>query len=375
MEIFLCYNSSNIVVLMIGGVILIEATRYIGCLLGGAVGDALGYPVEFMSYPEIVQAYGKRGITDLAVSESGKALISDDTQMTLFTAEGLIWAKRVEKKNGYCNIAARCFYSYQRWLHTQDYPLADSEYQWVLDDKRLDIRSPLLKRPELFARRAPGTTCLQALMDAKEQNYGTIEEPINNSKGCGGVMRVAPVGLGLYSNPKKAYEIGCQVAAITHSHPTGFISAGAFASLIAHLLNGKTILDAVLAVINQIAQVPGGQETLMLLRQAVDLYQAGEPSLERLSSLGQGFVAEEALAIAVYAALCYSENLKRAVIFAVNHDGDSDSTGSICGNIVGAYLGKSSVPQEWLANLECEDVIEDMGLKLFEAYNLDRYRY
>ncbi len=353
---------------------MIEATKYIGCLLGGAVGDALGYPVEFMTYQEIIHTYGHRGIIELTVDKSGKALISDDTQMTLFTAEALIWANRVEKKHGYCNIAARCFYSYQRWLFTQDYPLADETYQWILDDNRLDMHSPLLKTKELYARRAPGETCLQALLNAKDQNYGTIEEPINDSKGCGGIMRVAPIGLSFYDNPKKAYEVGCKVAALTHSHPTGFISAGAFAALIAYIIKGLSIEDAVMAVINQIAKVSGGQETLFLLNKALELYRRGEPSVERLSLLGQGFLANEALAIAVYAALCHSENLKKAVICAVNHDGDSDSTGSICGNIVGAYLGKSAVPIDWLSNLECEDIIEEMGLKLYEVYSLGKNR-
>ena len=349
---------------------MIEATKYIGCLLGGAVGDALGYPIEFMTYQEIVDTYGKSGITDLLLSEHGLALISDDTQMTLFTVEGLMWSKRVENKHGYCNIPARCFYSYQRWLYTQNFPLADSNYQWILDDKRLDVRSPLLKTKELFARRAPGNTCLQALMDAKDQNYGTIEEPINDSKGCGGVMRVSPIGLALYHNPKKAFEIGCQVAAITHSHPTGFISAGTFTSIIAYILKGLTIENAVSAVIQQIAEAPGSYETLTLLKKAVELYHSGDPSVEKIVQLGQGFVAEEALAIGVYAALCHSENLKRALILAVNHDGDSDSTGAICGNIVGAYLGKSSIPQDWLDKLECKDVIEEMGIKLFKTYNM-----
>ena len=103
----------------------------------------------------------------------------------------------------------------------------------------------------------------------------------------------------------------------------------------------------------------------------MELYYSGEPSVEKIVKLGQGFVAEEALAIGVYAALCHSENLKRAVILAVNHDGDSDSTGAICGNIVGAYLGKSSVPQDWLDKLECKDVIEEMGIKLYETYNMN----
>ncbi len=349
---------------------MVEATKYIGCLLGGAVGDALGYPVEFMSFHEITHTYGTGGIIDLPVNEEGKAMISDDTQMTLFTAEGLIWARGVERKHGYCNIPARCFYSYQRWLNTQGYPLADPTYAWILDDKRLDVHSPLLKRQELFARRAPGNTCLTALIEAKDQMYGTIEEPINDSKGCGGVMRVAPVGLCFYKNAKKAYELACQVAAITHCHPTGYISAGAYAAIISYVLQGMTVEEAVQATLNQIANVPGAEETIDALFKAKELFAIGEPTVEKLHSLGAGFVAEEALAIGVYAALCYPYDLKRAVIFASNHNGDSDSTGAICGSILGAFLGKSAVPQNWLNKLECEDLIEEMGHSLFELYGM-----
>lgn len=350
---------------------MIEATKYIGCLLGGAVGDALGYPVKYMSYQEIIHTYGNRGKVELAVDETGKALISDVTQMTLFTVEGLIWAKRVENRHGYCNIPARCFYSYQRWLHTQELPVADETYQWALDDKRLDMHSPLLKRRDLYCKRETDDILVKALMEAKAQNYGTVEEPINDSVGCGGIVRSAPIGLSLYLTPKKTYDTACQVAALTHSHPTSYISAGAFALIIAYLMKGCTIENAVIAMLNQLTQISGGEELVKRLRMALDLYHEGEPSVSNLTQLGQGFMAEEALAMGVYAALCYSDNLKRAVIFAVNHDGDSNSTAAICGNLVGAYLGKSSIPKDWLAKLECEDLIEEMGLKLFEMYNLD----
>ena len=67
--------------------------RFRGCLIGGGVGDALGYPVEFMRLSAIKSTYGTDGVQDLILErESGKAQISDDTQMTLFTASGLLWA-------------------------------------------------------------------------------------------------------------------------------------------------------------------------------------------------------------------------------------------------------------------------------------------
>ena len=129
---------------------LVADTKVKGCLLGGAIGDALGYPVEFLDSSEIKNRFGENGITTLLVSEeSQRAEISDDTQMTLFTVEGLLWAKIIIKRFGSSNIASRCFYSYQRWLHTQGYDLADDSYRWILEDDRLEIRSPLLKVKEL----------------------------------------------------------------------------------------------------------------------------------------------------------------------------------------------------------------------------------
>ena len=155
-----------------------------GCLLGGAIGDALGQPVEFLTVEEIKKRYGDAGITDLQIGSSGKAEITDDTQMTIFTAEGLLRAHTRGNEKGICHLPTMVYHSYLRWLHTQGYPKRD--------DLGFIYNGWLLKIEELHQRRGPGRTCLSALSSGK---MGTIEEPINDSKGCGGVMRSAPVGL------------------------------------------------------------------------------------------------------------------------------------------------------------------------------------
>ena len=153
-----------------------------GCLIGGAIGDALGYAVEFLSYPCIVAKYGKEGITKYDINEGEKALISDDTQMTLFTANGILVGKTRSIIRGigadpYCYV----HYAYKDWLTTQGYkPKEDFKRSWLLDI------------PELHHRRAPGNTCLTAL---QSKEMGTLENPLNTSKGCGAVMRMAPFGL------------------------------------------------------------------------------------------------------------------------------------------------------------------------------------
>lgn len=348
---------------------LINNTKVTGCLLGGAIGDALGYPIEFTDYEGIKQRFGKDGITHLEIPE-GKNLteISDDTQMTLFTVEGLLWAKHRQDEVGVADIASRCFYSYQRWLHTQGYELAEESYRWILNDERLEIKSPLLSVKDLYAKRAPGNTCIASLRRAVNQDYGTIQTPINNSKGCGGVMRVAPAGLCYASSARKAFEIGIELAAITHTHPTGYLAAGAFAAIIAHLTKGNSIEGAVELAINILLRFAGAEETINALRKALVLASEHQPSVQHIEELGKGWVAEEALAIGVYAACCYPDDFVQAVRLAVNHGGDSDSTGSICGNIVGVCVGKEGIPTDWIQKLECHDVIESMSNALVQNF-------
>lgn len=348
---------------------MITITKVKGCLLGGAIGDALGYPIEFKEISDIKEEFGEEGISELYIGEEKEfAEISDDTQMTLFTAEGLLWAKIKNKQFGNSNIASRCFYSYQRWLHTQGYPLADESYKWVLEEERLEVKSPLLKVKELCSQRSPGTTCISALSRAVNQDYGTVQMPVNNSKGCGGVMRVAPVGLCFSSSARRAFEVGIELAAITHSHPTGYLAAGAFCAIIAYLVQGNTIEKAVGLTITILTRFAGCEETADALQLALDLAEKRQPSIEHIQEIGQGWVAEEALAIGVYAASCYPCDLIAAVKLAVNHSGDSDSTGSICGNLVGVMVGKEGISRDWIKKVECNDVIEYMAEELYNKY-------
>ncbi|NLW16149.1 MAG: ADP-ribosylglycohydrolase family protein, partial [Firmicutes bacterium] len=114
-----------------------------GCLIGGAIGDALGYPVEFMSYSEIQLRYDPQGIQDLELGANGLADISDDTQMTLFTAEGILRAQSRGLMKGIAHIPSVVYFAYQRWLITQGYPLYE-EYERAYDGW-------LIKVPELYA--------------------------------------------------------------------------------------------------------------------------------------------------------------------------------------------------------------------------------
>jgi hypothetical protein len=131
--------------------------RFVGCLLGGAVGDALGAPVEFMRRTEILHRFGPKGITTYAPAYGGLGTITDDTQMTLFTAEGLLrgWVRGCFK--GITSYPGVTAHAYLRWLKTQ------GERSRCEIDFGADEPGWLFQQRALHHRRAPGNTCLSAL--------------------------------------------------------------------------------------------------------------------------------------------------------------------------------------------------------------------
>ena len=331
-----------------------DANHFTGCLLGGAIGDALGAPVEFMSLGQIRSRFGPDGVTDFAEAYGRLGAITDDTQMTLFTAEGLLRGYSRQREKGTASMAEAIHRAYLRWLKTQGMA---SRHPAFADATQRDDNGWLLGLRALHARRAPGNTCLSALCSAE---MGTIERPLNDSKGCGGVMRVAPVGL-LFDEPSKAFGAGCEAAAITHGHPSGYLSAGCFAAIIAAVVEGQTLGEATREAIRILKGKPKHRECLAALEGAVALASSCAPSPEAVESLGGGWVGEEALAISLYCALCSQGDFEAGVLLAVNHSGDSDSTGAITGNILGALLGKQAIPAHWLDRLELRSEIEALA--------------
>jgi ADP-ribosylglycohydrolase len=325
--------------------------RYTGCLLGGAVGDALGAPVEFMTRKQILRDFGPDGITRYAPAFGGLGRITDDTQMTLFTAEGLLRAWVRGCVRGGSTFQGITALSYLRWLLTQGEKPARSA-QFTNDEPGW-----LYTNPELHSRRAPGNTCLAALRNTKSPGAPAS----NDSKGCGGVMRVAPVGLFCWRLQQQqtiqdVFALGAQLAALTHGHPTGSLTAGVLAVLIMLLTDNMALTDALGRCKPLLRNERGHEETLHAIEQAEALASSDQLHDVAIAQLGQGWVAEEALAISIYCALV-ARSFEHGVVLAVNHDGDSDSTGSITGNLLGARYGVQAIPEHWLQPLELRAVI------------------
>lgn len=327
-----------------------DLSKYKGCLLGGAAGDALGYPVEFLGEGAISARYGSRGVREYALV-GGVAQISDDTQMTLFTAAGLLSGAA---RGGELLPAVAA--SYQDWLRTQT---GEQFHQ------REEKASWLVNVPALWDRRAPGNTCMGALLDGR---------PVAGSSGCGGVMRVAPVGLflpGLGWEQDEVDRFAGRCAALTHGGDMGYIPAAMLAHIVSRAVYGPavaledTVREATQAMGRLYADAPHIRDFLALMSRAADEACSDRPDREAIHALGEGWVGDEALAIAVYCALRYSGDFESALAAAVDHRGDSDSTGSIAGNILGAYLGVDAIPDKFLVHLELADVIETVAEDLW----------
>jgi ADP-ribosylglycohydrolase len=275
--------------------------------------------------------------------------------MTLFTVEGLIGAqRRTERGLGFTVGVVHA--AYDRWLDTQMLPPPANG---------ADDDPGLVDQPWLYARRAPGQTCLTAIESARAgarriRQYGN--PAANDSKGCGAVMRSAPFGLlpaSDYWTVERRFDVAVTAAAYTHGHPTGQLAAGTLAAVVAHLVAGLDLVTAVGMAAELLAKHHGHEETSAALALACSATAGLPPIAETVESLGGGWVAEEALAIGVYAALTHPgpHEMLDALALAVTHSGDSDSTGSICGNILGALHGEAALPPELLLDLEGRDPI------------------
>ena len=345
-----------------------------GSLYGGAIGDALGYPIEFLHEDEILKRYGKDGLQGFILDPvSGKALISDDTQMSLFTANGVLFAQTRGKLRG-IGGAPRYYieHFYLDWLITQEYDFSNKnkaeglKLSWLLDV------------PELYSRRAPGNTCLSSLERIKRERFKPedgdyISDPQNDSKGCGGIMRVAPMGLAPYPNISMDTldKEGAQLAAITHGHSLGYMSAAVLVHIVHQLVyseDNKTLKDIVVEAKDKISEIFEGEKYLKELNDIIDLSielsENNDTDLNNIHKLGEGWVAEETLGIALYCSLKYQNDFDKAITVSVNHNGDSDSTGSVTGNIVGAIVGYDNIDNKWKHNLELFDVILEMATDL-----------
>jgi len=302
--------------------------RFLGCIFGLAIGDALGAPVEFLTLADIHRTYGDRGIAGFEPWGGFPAgSYTDDTQMSLATAFGLI----VARSRG-TDPSAAIYRYYLDWRKSQEDPVN---------------------------RRAPGNTCMAAL---EAERKSGLDRPVNDSKGCGGLMRVAPIGLAMH--PEAAFEEGVEAAALTHGNPSGTLPAGFLACLVSRLRAAESLAGGISFAMDELKKRKDGGETSDAVQCAIRLASSRVSADEGVRELGEGRIAPEALSISLFCALRAGDDFRKGVLAAVNHGGDSDSTGCIAGAILGTLLGIDAVPPEWIPAVENAEMLQRTALYL-----------
>lgn len=297
-------------------------------LFGLALGDALGYPTEFGSLNAIKSQYGEKGIQDLP----DPALYTDDTQMTIAVTEGLLDVGLNAPLDDQMNAIGKRFVE---WAHSPE------------ND------------------RAPGMTCMKGVRRF-EDGMPWYESGLAHSKGCGSAMRVATIGYLYQHDEARLRHVALSSGMITHRHQTAKAASIGAAYLIKLALDG----------------VPPNQWMTKVVEFTADMRDEFHQAIRRvghvlawtseeyaLDHIGQGWVGEEAVALALYCVLRYPDNYLDCIRRGANSDGDSDSIASIAGGISAAYLGLDAIPEDWRKRCEKSDYLKDLAKRMAEARN------
>lgn len=271
--------------------------------------------------------------------------------MSLYTLEG-IYNDKLDPVNS-------IYQCYLDWGWTQLYSINNN-----ISILHPDV-SKLARLSIMRQAHAPGRTCMDALMFGE---MGTFSSRINNSKGNGGVMRLAPLAVYYALNSDLSEHqiamLGVDVSCITHGHNLSIIASYHFVYLLAcfarteNVVLEEWVIISLNETVNQFSDFPETLEYKSLIEKSILL--ANEDLINdryAISQIGEDWVAEETLAIALYCSIKYRNNPQNALLSSVNHKGDSDSTGILTGNILGILLKNTDSYLPILKRIDLYDVI------------------
>ena len=335
-----------------------KQTNYRGCLLGMAIGDAMGYTVDDRSLEQIRQDYGPEGLLGYDLV-NGYADVSSYTQLAVFAGNGLLLGLTRGQMQGIMAPYVRYIALAEReWAQTQRYSgNPDRSVCWVSRNR------------ELRGRRCMDTRMLDTLSRGKP---GSMEEPVNRFMTPGAMTVAIPVGM--FFNPlrtgrEEIDRLGAEAVALTHGAPQAFLAGGVLAHIISRLIwdGARSLKDLVKEAVEalqdgfgreyhrQANEVRDGLN--MALRLAASHNVSCSEAMEHLKCT----TVPEILAGAVYAALCYEHNFDEAMITAVNHSGCSAAVGAVTGAILGANLGEAAIPDFYLEPLETAELLRELA--------------
>ena len=341
---------------------------YLGCLLGLAVGDAMGYTVDGQSWQEIVTNYGPNGLLGYDLV-NGYADVTSYTQLAAFTCNGLLIALTRGQMTGkmlplfrYVGLSSREWAASQR-----PWGRPGTTFCW------------LLQQPEMCRRRCMDTRMLDAL---SRDTLGTMEDRLNSSVTPGSLTSAASAGLfgGMAGMPQQEIDLlGAEVVALSHGSPLAFLSGAALAHIISRSLTApelplkKLVLETAQTVKTQFGhQYSQSFELSNLLNMAVALADNPRQSpVEAMEQLRCGNAAQ-VLAGAVFACLAIDSSFDAAMIAAVNHSGRSAATGAVAGAILGLRLGRRALPDFYIECLEPGETLAELAYDVYHGCPMER---
>ncbi len=341
-----------------------KLSSYRGCLLGMAVGDAMGFPVDKKSWAEICEDYGPNGLLGYDLV-NGSADITSYTQMAAFLCNGLLLAAirgNVELYPKYMAMSLR------EWAKSQQFRgTAEKTNCWVA------------QVPGMRRRHCMDTRILDAL---NRETLGTPEKPNFFSSNPTNITSAVAVSM-IYDpermNPRQIGALGAQAVAFTHGEPETYLAGAFVAYSIAGILRSPetplvkqytTAMDAVQTQFGEdyIQVVP----LLEKIKKAMALTK--DPELTPLAAMTMlgCTTATECVAGMVYATMIHPANFDEALIVSVNHSGSSCAVGALTGAVLGARLGEEALPEFYLESLEPVEVLQELAEDMTQARQITR---
>ncbi len=339
-----------------------------GSILGLAVGDAMGYAVDHLSWEEILQSYGPEGIRGFDLV-NGYADVTSHTQMAAFAGCGLLIGMTRGQRLGrmapyirYIDLALR---EWSQGQHARRLP--DKTLCWVSEVE------------ELRRRRCLDTRMLDTL---SKERLGTPAEPANHYDTPGALCSSVSVGLFFGPDRMGPHEVGilgAEAVALVSGEPMAFLSGAVTAYAVAGILQDSEtplrehFLQATDVVAAQFSREYAQAEDLKRLLHRAIMLSSNKvlPPRDAMEYLKCGTCAE-VLAGAMYASLCCQEDFDAAMILAVNHSGRSAAVGALTGAFLGAKLGDSALPEFYLESLESAQVLAELAEDLHQGCPLGR---
>lgn len=307
--------------------------RVEGVVLGTAIGDAMGYPTEFMSMDSIRKQYGR--VEDFVYDPP---IYTDDTQMMRAVAEGLLRARSWHD----LDAAAR--------------EVAEEFIAWANSEEN---------------NRAPGGACMLGCRNLERGNHWRVSGKLNGG-GCGAAMRSMAYGV-WFKEPLRAAEWAAEHSAMTHRSPPAKASAAAVAAIVSALCQGYSPIEA--CVLGEEAARRYEDRTADMMARARELALKAQgqipelraETLRRVLDAWRGWTGHEAVAASVFCFLLTPDSYPEAVLNAINSPGDSDSLGAITGAFCGAYLGSQAIPEKWRLEIEKSDQLHALASRITKA--------